>query len=72
MKKFQRLIGNAFVVIGTMVTVYNGLNFAHGNSVAIKYGLAEKVAYFYTTDTRIWITIGVALLLIGLFLKDKK
>ena len=71
MKKFQFLFSNFLIILGTFVTIYNGLNFAQGNSADIKYGLADKVVYFYTPNVRLNIAIGVSVLLVGIFLKRK-
>ena len=72
MKEFQSLFSNFLIISGSFITIYNGLNFAQGSSADIRYGLADKVAYFYTPDTRLNIAIGVSILLFGFLLRNKK
>lgn len=61
-KLIKRYIGEAFIVIGGFLTVYNLLQYDHP-FWSLRGG---GVSYYYTDTAKILIALGVALIIIGI------
>jgi len=71
MKKFKKYLGEIFIVIGGFLAVYNLLNFTHFTYNFIS-GLPTGKDYYYTDTTKLLITIGIVLVIIGILIMVNK
>lgn len=80
-KKYGAYLGKLMTIIGSGLFVHNLLNFSH-HTIEAKEGFCHSlklcfdvigVAYYYSSNTLLWLTIGVMLFVSGiLILKNKK
>ena len=82
MDKIKKYIGEILTIVGVGLFSYNVFNFSHitgPGSILEKYGILgltelrpEQVAYHYTSDTLLLISIGTMLIVSGILIIRSK
>jgi len=72
MKKIIKYLGEVLTIIGSFITAYNVFNFKHWEPGPLTM-FKKEPHYYYSTDTGLFIAIGISLIVIGiLIIRNKK